>query len=336
MIISRTIWRSLLLTFTLNALALTSPHYSAVYAKVVQHVLRVSEQVMAPDCVDRKMMVVNGSFPGPEIHVEAGDTLDLTVINDCNEGIAMHLHGIHQKGTPFFDGAAGVAQPPIPPSSSFNMRVNIGEDEVGTHFYHAHHNFQDQSVFGPLIVHEKPSSSNSLPTTPTVPPLQYDEERIIMLSDWWHKQGNDQMAGLLSKEKFQWIGDAQSLLVNGRSVFEGRENEAEGGKCGFSTIDVTPGKTYRFRIIGSLSLGYLSFAIQDHTMTIVEVEGTRVEPFKVQSLEVNAGQRYSVLVKMDKDLTTTTTTTTGLGGKLKNEFWMQAQVRWRPTGPANG
>lgn len=48
------------------------------------------------------------------------------------------------------------------------------------------------------------------------------------------------------------------------------------------------------------SFGALQFSIDNHTLTVVEAEGTSVEPIKVQSVTLAVAQRYSVLVDLDQ------------------------------------
>lgn len=40
----------------------------------------------------------------------------------------------------------------------------------------------------------------------------------------------------------------------------------------------------------------MEFSIEKHEMTIIEVEGMIVKPYKVEKLQINSGQRYSVLI----------------------------------------
>ena len=82
-----------------------------------------------------------------------------------------------------------------------------------------------------------------------------------------------------------------------------------------SSISVEAGKTYLFRIINAASLVAVNFAIAQHPMTIVEVEGTFVEPLSVPNLDVNVAQRYSVLVTMNQEASTS--------------YWMSTSVRHR-------
>ncbi|CAG8726868.1 4909_t:CDS:2, partial [Ambispora leptoticha] len=67
-------------------------------------------------------------------------------------------------------------------------------------------------------------------------------------------------------------------------------------KCGPDKIWVEPNKTYRLRIIGATTLEDLVFGIAGHNMTIIEADGTYVNPVTTEFLEIAPGQRYSVLI----------------------------------------
>lgn len=56
------------------------------------------------------------------------------------------------------------------------------------------------------------------------------------------------------------------------------------------------GKTYRFRITNVGLQHSLNFRVQDHEMTLVEVEGTHTMQNTYSSLDVHVGQSYSVLI----------------------------------------
>merc|ERR1719162_2518314 len=63
---------------------------------------------------------------------------------------------------------------------------------------------------------------------------------------------------------------------------------------------VKEGLTYRFRIINGGGLITRNLAIEDHIMTVVNVEMTNVVPFETTNLTIAPGQRYDVLVKADR------------------------------------
>lgn len=80
------------------------------------------------------------------------------------------------------------------------------------------------------------------------------------------------------------------------------------------------GKTYRFRIIGASTLSYFRFEVASHTMTIIEADGLPTAPYNVDHLEVNSGQRYSVLITANSEL-------------KQSAFLMTVSCAWRMNGP---
>lgn len=158
----------------------------------------------------------------------------------------------------------------------------------------------------------------------------YDEEEVIFLQDWYHLDGPALRAGL-DAIPFIWVGDPQAFVINGGGLylpcFENTTDNPSvcANDCSIDnyirTINVESGKTYRLRIIGGQTLIGVNFAISDHNMTVVEVEGTLCEPFEVASLDVMPGQRFSVLVTMDKN---------------PGSYWATTSVRYRSSGPYGG
>ena len=74
---------------------------------------------LIPFEVRKEVFLVNGQYPGPTIEANENDTIRVTVINKLlGEGTSLHMHGIHQIGTPFMDGTVGVAQAPLLPYQS--------------------------------------------------------------------------------------------------------------------------------------------------------------------------------------------------------------------------
>ncbi len=79
--------------------------------------------------------------------------------------------------------------------------------QVGTYFWHAHSkSLRAEGMTGALII-ENPAED-----------FQYDEERTLMLTDWWHEQVRVLAAGLAQKT-FRWVGDPASVLINGQGCF---------------------------------------------------------------------------------------------------------------------
>lgn len=131
----------------------------------------------------------------------------------------------------------------------------------------------------------------------------------------------------LDSNPFIWIGNAQSFVINGGGIFAPCLGDStEGLSCAddcsadnyIKSIEFEQDKTYRLRIIAGTGLIGVNFAIQGHKMTVVEVEGTVVEPYEVENLDIMPAQRYSVLVKADQ---------------APGNYWGTTAVRYRSTAP---
>jgi len=276
----------------------------------------VLENSLSPDCLNiqnarRSMFLVNENgegvqFPGPLLEANEGDTIHVRVTNHHpTEGVAIHWHGIHQKGTPYMDGPAGITQCPLGPKQS--QEYIFEAYPSGTHYYHAHGSLHlADGLSGPIVIHAAAADTE---------PFEYDEERIFFLQDWYIQTSTQQLIGLLNWP-FTWIGNPNSLLINGKGIapecLQDGTNFNNSNICLetclqdpstlLDTIQVEAGKTYRFRLVNAGQLVLMNFAIAGHTMTIVQAEGTSVEPIaNVTSLDLTPGQRYDVLVTMDQD-----------------------------------
>ena len=78
----------------------------------------------------KSAQLVNGSYPGPAVLANEGDTVRVTVINNFRAtGVTIHWHGLHQRGTPFMDGPLGVTQGPILPNDNFTYEFTACKEE---------------------------------------------------------------------------------------------------------------------------------------------------------------------------------------------------------------
>nr|CAD1825202.1 unnamed protein product [Ananas comosus var. bracteatus] len=174
-----------------------------------------------------------------------------------------------------------------------------GIRQPGTYLYHAHYGMQRSAGLNGVIKVMVPKGVSE--------PFKYDHEHTILLNDWWHNSTYEQAVGLASVP-FVFVGEPQSLLINGRGRFNcslatsGTCN-ATNPECSPPVFTVVPGKTYRLRIASISSLSALSFEIEGHNLTVVEADGHYVDPFVVQNLYIYSGETYSVLLKADRDPT---------------------------------
>uniref|UniRef100_A0A7S1UUP5 Laccase n=1 Tax=Grammatophora oceanica TaxID=210454 RepID=A0A7S1UUP5_9STRA len=263
----------------------------------------VLENAFSPDCSDlvaarRYLYLVNDEMQGPTVEVNEGDTVTIRVTNNQpNQAVTLHWHGIHQMGTPYSDGVAYVTQCPL--GAFQEQEFEFVAYPPGTHFWHAHNSMQmADGLAGLFIVHPKDPE-----------PFTYDEERLLFLQDFYHVSGDVQRVGLDSFP-FVWVGNPHSMLINGKGVTstcEGADSDTPGclDTCSdtlslLEQIQVEEGKTYRIRIVNSASLIMFNVAIQGHNFTVVEAEGTHLEPFETDNLDISPGQRYSILLTADQ------------------------------------
>ena len=148
-------------------------------------------------------------------------------------------------------------------------------------------------------------------------PWKYDDERSLLLSDWYHQIQHEIVVGLLQDE-LRWAGEPQSILLNGRGYFNcskadvpvgtafpyykpGSTVYCDNNQCPeLEIVEVEKGKTYRLRLGNIADLSFMNIEIENHTMTVVEADGHPITPKTVQSLDINSGQRYSVLITTDQ------------------------------------
>lgn len=285
-----------------------------IEAAVVEKTFEITQGFTSHDCKKRLSVLVNGSSPGPDIHLNVGDTLRLHVHNKMKtETTSIHFHGIFQRNSPWSDGAPSITQWPILPMNSFTYEFQV-PDQMGTFFYHAHSGYQQSTLHGALIIHAKDFAC----------PYQYDEEKTLIVNDLWHRTDQDLIAGLLS-QPFKWVGNPQSILFNQKTYTDWEcsedDNSCDTSTCGFEVIKVDPGKTYRIRIISATNLAYLHLGLKNHKMKIIEVDGNYIEPVEVEFLAINSAQRYSVLLEANQPV---------------DNYYMLAENRWRSGTPKNG
>ena len=83
----------------------------------------IQNATAAPDGVERVVLSVNGSVPGPTIIADWGDTVIVHVTNSMeNNGTSIHWHGIRQNYTNYMDGVPSITQCPIAPGDSFTYQ----------------------------------------------------------------------------------------------------------------------------------------------------------------------------------------------------------------------
>jgi FtsP/CotA-like multicopper oxidase with cupredoxin domain len=99
----------------------------------------------------REAWTFNGSVPGPELRVNQGDRVQVTLINQLPDATTIHWHGVQLPNAE--DGVAGVTQDAVPSGDTYTYEFVARE--AGTYWYHSHQQTAQQlprGLFGPLVV----------------------------------------------------------------------------------------------------------------------------------------------------------------------------------------
>lgn len=213
----------------------------------------------------------------------------------------------------FSDGSPQGSQWPIPPGHFFDYELEANLNDSGTYFYHSHIGTQALTCSGALIIEDCGP-----------PPYKFDDERTLHWSDYFNVTDQVLEDGL-EAVPFVFGGETHGVLLNGKGIADGYEPKENCSSCSLPVIDVHPGKTYRFRFIGSTGLSLLSMAFEDHdNLTIVQVDGGQwTKPASVDRIQLGSGQRFDALFK--------TKTEEELESDGREDYFLQFETRDRPA-----
>jgi len=239
---------------------------------------------IAPDGFTRPAVLAGGTFPGPTIRGNKGDTFVINVYDELNDtsmdvATSIHWHGIDQHTFNAVDGAAFVTQCPIIPGNAFQYKFNVPE-QTGTYWYHSHFlNQYCDGLRGALVIRDPEDPHGYLYDVD-------DDSTVITLADWYHYLSHDAPP----------IPSFNSTLINGAGRWAG------GPATALSIVNVRHGKRYRFRLVSISCDPNFKFSIDNHLLTIIEVEGTNVQPLVVDQIQIFVGQRYSFVLNANQPI----------------------------------
>ncbi|GKZ89252.1 CAZyme family AA1 [Aspergillus niger] len=243
-----------------------------VFAKEVVYDFNVTWVTANPDgLADRQVVGINGQWPLPIIEVDKGDQLVVNMYNGLeNKSASIHFHGMYQNGTNEMDGPSMVTQCPVPPGSSITYNFTVNQN--GTYWYHCHTDYcYPDGYRQALIVHDNSSWFAN----------EYEEEFTVTLSDWYHELAMD-----IKPEFMSLYNPTGAEPIPNSWLFNDTMN---------TTIAVKPNTTYLLRLANIAAFTAQYFYIEDHPLTIVEIDGVYTEPTTADILYIAVAQRYSVL-----------------------------------------
>lgn len=257
-----------------------------IRADTVEKHMVISNVDISPDGFRRSTVLAGGTFPGVVVRGQKGDRFRLNVVNELKDdtmerATSIHWHGIFQNGTNWADGTTFITQCPITPKDSFLYDFTV-EKQAGTYWYHSHLSTQYcDGLRGAFIVGDPNDPHASLYDVD-------DESTIITLADWYHVPAPSALV-------IDQVPPASvTTLINGKGRY------TYSPSIPLAVINVEKGKRYRFRLIAMACDPNFTFSIDNHFMTVIEADGENTVPLIVDSLQIFAGQRYSVIVHADK------------------------------------
>ncbi|KAH3669045.1 hypothetical protein OGAPHI_001641 [Ogataea philodendri] len=225
---------------------------------------------------ERPVISCNGEFPWPDIRVNKGDRVELYLTNGFTDAnTTLHFHGLFQEHSTQMDGPPLLTQCPIAPGDTMLYNFTV-PDQVGSFWYHSHTSGQYMDGMRGTFVIEDPD-----------PPYEWDEEVVISLTEWYHDDVNTLTSSFLNVYNPTGAEPIpQNLLMNNT-----RNN----------TWHVKPDTTYLVRLIniGGFVSQYLY--MEDHTFTIIAVDGVYVEKNETDEIYITVAQRYDVLIHTKND-----------------------------------
>lgn len=208
----------------------------------------------------------NGMVPGPQMHVDIGDRVEVEVINDLPMATDLHIHGINVPNT--MDGVAPVTQDLIQPGESFTYEFTT--DEVSVAMYHAHHHAQmtvPNGLLGMFYVGDLPLPEGQTIGGQTVPDnVEITQEVPMVLND----------TGVIG------------LSLNGKS---------------FPATAPTVGNRGDWILVTYANEGSMIHPMHMHQFDqiVIAKDGYPLNnPYTVDTLNVAPGERYSVLVQLEE------------------------------------
>ncbi|CAG9986617.1 unnamed protein product [Clonostachys byssicola] len=271
--------------------------YSEVFPDtgvIREYWLTAQNVTLAPNGYERPMLVFNGTFPGPTIEADWGDTLVIHVKNDMqHNGTAIHWHGIRQLNNNQHDGVPGVTQCPIAPGDSMTYRLRL--TQYGTGWYHSHLGPQmGDGLYGALVIRGPHTADYDVDLGP------------VFLTDWFHGGtfAEFERSGKFGGFPLRTNSIAENGLINGTNTYDcsgSSDSKCKGdGKRNLVTFE--PGKKYLIRLIDSQIDSGFSFSIDGHKLKVIAMDYVPIKPYITDSVAIGSGQRYDIIVEADQNI----------------------------------
>ena len=220
-----------------------------------------------------KVWAYNGQVPGPLIHVQEGDDVEVTMTNNSTLSHTIHWHGQFMTNNWKNDGVPKVTQPAIEPGESYVYKFVA--EKPGSLWYHCHVNVPEhvgiRGMWGPMIV--DPKEPEPIEKTVT-------KEAILMFSGWDSDVAGEYGKGGHPREQLDYFS------INGKS-FPLTE-----------PLRVKKGDVLRLRLyaVGN----HVAFHTHGHDMLVTHKDGLPIpNPYYADVVPMMPGERLDVIIEMN-------------------------------------
>lgn len=223
------------------------------------------------------LMTYNGQAISPRLEVQAGDTLQIQLINRLSQPTNLHYHGLHVSPTgnsdnPFLH---------IAPGEQFEYELTLPPHHpAGLFWYHPHlHGYVAEQVFaglaGLLVVRGELDE---------IPEVKAATEEFLVLQDFAiDDEGNIPAPHPMWQ---MWGREGTVLTVNGQLN---------------PTLTVPEQGLLRLRILNASASRIYRLQLQEHPFYLIATDGGHLaEPVELDELILAPGERADVLVRGDR------------------------------------
>jgi len=280
-------------------------------AKVVDYHLTIQDSKINITGKDSTALLINNTLPGPTLKAQVGDILKVSVKNNLPVETSIHWHGVLVPN--IMDGVPYITTPPIKPGETFFYEFPI--KHAGTYWYHAHSALQEQQgVYGALVFTQPEEDQD------------FDEEYVIVLSDWTDENPEQVLANLkkdsdyyaLKKDAVQsWVkileNGFDALKIRLKNAFErmtpmdlsdvGYDAFLMNGQPKISLSKAKPGTRIKLRVISAASSTYFILEYSGGPMKLIESDGVKIKPLSAQRLKISMAETYDLIVTVPENKT---------------------------------
>lgn len=279
---------------------------SSLFADTKVYQLEIGMKMHKVSKKEIHVLSINGKLPAPTLFFTEGDNAIIHVKNTLNTETSLHWHGLLVPNRQ--DGVSYLTTPPIKAKSSYTFQFPIIHN--GTFWYHSHTGLQEQrGLYGAIVIKSKEEQ------------IKYDEERVLVLSDWTNENPKEVLRNLKRGSEFYSIKkkNMPSLFgaIKAKSLGIYLKNEfimmppmdlsdvaydtfLTNGKTIENFHDLN-GKIIRLRVInaGASSYFYLNYA--NGPLKIISADGNDIKPYEGEKILIATAETYDFLIKVPQD-----------------------------------